>query len=221
MFRIVSTIGFLTTFVGIAVCCVAFPCRRECRWGPGWILRRVVHLFTLLPLEQKASPLGVFRKLVYLLALLCFVILAVTGFYPALILGKPLSGYLLMLHVTAAGVFAACLAALAVMWAHNCRLHKNYWPWLQKILQRQAIDKPPQGVPRTAIEDDELARKICFWIITLSALPLILSAVLSMFPFFGTDIQELLLSTHRYAALLLALVVIVHTYLIIRAQMKE
>jgi hypothetical protein len=53
------------------------------------------------------------------------------------------------------------------------------------------------------------------------ALPVILSVVLSMFPLFGTDGQEFLLNLHRYSALLLALVAIVHTYLIIRTQMEQ
>jgi hypothetical protein len=42
-----------------------------------------------------------------------------------------------------------------------------------------------------------------------------------MFPLFGTDGQEFLLNLHRYSALLLALVAIVHTYLIIRTQMEQ
>jgi len=57
--------------------------------------------------------------------------------------------------------------------------------------------------------------------IAVLALPVILSIVLSMFVFFGTDAQEFLLNLHRYSALVLALVIIVHTYLIIRNEMKE
>jgi cytochrome b561 len=78
---------------------------------------------------------------------------------------------------------------LALMWAENRRFNKNDWPYLQKI---------------------------CFWLIIILAIPLILSIVLSMFPLFGTKGQEFLLDTHRYCALLLALVAIVYTYLIIR-----
>jgi hypothetical protein len=42
-----------------------------------------------------------------------------------------------------------------------------------------------------------------------------------MFTLFGTHWQELLLDTHRYSALALALAVIVHTYLTIRVQMNK
>ena len=215
MFRTISIAGFVVTFVGIAVCCAVFPCRKECRWSPIEVLRRLVHLFTLLFLEQKLSPPGVLRKLVYLLALLCFVVLVITGFYPSLAQGQLISGYFIMVHTTAGGVFAVCLAVLAVMWAHSCRFNKGDWPWLQQLLRREIMNK------EHPVEKSWLGQKICFWLIVSLAIPLILSIVLSMFPFFGTNWQELLLSTHRYIALLLALVIIVHTYLLIRTQMKE
>ncbi len=149
---------------------------------------------------------SIMRKLVYFVALLCFVALAVNGFYPSVVLGKPISGYYLILQVTAGGVFAGCLAVLAVMWAHRCRFDKSDWQRLQRLIRREAS------------ESSDLGQKICFWLIVLLALPVILSIVLSMFPLFGTDGQKFLLQLHRYSALLLALVVIVHTYLIIRTQ---
>lgn len=219
MFRIVSIIGFIVCFAGIAVCCVASPCK-GCGWRPGQILRKLVHLFTLLFVEQRLSPVGVLRKLVYLLALLCFVVLAVTGFYPVLVLGGQISGYWLMLHATFAPVFAVCLAILAVMWASHCRFNKSDWPWLQRLIRRVIL---PKTVSKECICDSSypVGQKITFWLIVVLALPLILSIVSSMFPLFGTHWQELLLDTHRYSALVLALAVIVHTYLMIRVQMKE
>jgi cytochrome b subunit of formate dehydrogenase len=84
-------------------------------------------------------------------------------------------------------------------------------PWLQKILQRRVKS---QAVP----EKHELTQKLTFWIIMFLALPVIISIVLSMFPLFGTAWQELLAQVHRYCALALALVVIVHTYLMVRTE---
>ncbi len=220
MFRIVSITGFIITFVGIALHLTAFRLRlndlfgaeRRLRFLDG--LRVLVYLLTLALLEQKLNLIGILRKLIYLLALLCFAVLVVTGFFPPLLLGKTISGYCLMLHATAAPVFAGCIAVLAVMWAHNCQFDKNYWPWLQKLLQREPANT-------TAGEKFELAQKICFWLIIILALPLILSIVSSMFPIFGTHWKELLLNIHRYTALAFALVAIVHIYLIIRIKMKE
>ena len=178
------------------------------------VLKKLVLLLTLFLFEQKLNLVGILRKLIYLLALVCFVVLVITGFFPRLVLGKPIYGYWIMLHTTAAGVFACCLAVLAVMWADNCRFNKNYWPWLQGLLRREPVNK-------AAGERYELAQRICFWVIILLALPVILSVVLTMFPFFGTYWQELLLNIHRYIALSLALVVIVHTYLMIQGQVRK
>ena len=220
MFRVISIAGFVTAFVGIVIHCVIFRPKADELFGADRRLRildplRVLlFLLTLLFIPQKLSFVGVLRKLVYLLALLCFVVLLVTGFFPRLILHKPISGYWLMVHATFSPIFAVCLAILAVMWAHNCRFDKNYWPWLQKILQRQTPEMP-------AGQQHELAQKVAFWIIIFLALPLILSPVLSMFPFFGTHWQELLALLHRYTALLLALVVIVHTYLMVIIEAKN
>lgn len=221
MFRTISIIGFVVTFLGIGICCVAFPCSRQCRWTPLAILKRAIRIFTMLLLEQKLSPVGVLRKLVYLLALLCFFILAITSFYPVLVLKEPIHGYWLISHATFAPVFAICLAVLAVMWAANCCFNKNDWPWVQRVLGRAL---PLGGARREAANNsvvNKLLRKICFWLIILLALPLILSIILSMFSLFGTYWQELLLNIHRYTALVFAIVAIVHTYLIIRTQMGK
>ena len=218
MFRIVSIIGFVVCFVCIAVCCIASPCK-GCGWRPGQILRKLIHLFTLLFVEQRLSLMGVLRKLVYLLALLCFVVLAVTGFYPTLVLDEHISGYLLMIHATFAPIFAICLAVLAVMWASHCRFNGRDWPWLQRLIRRVILPKTAEE--KFVCQCSNPGQKITFWLIVVIALPLILSIVSSMFPLFGTHWQELLLDTHRYSALLLALAVIVHTYLIIRTQMNK
>jgi len=190
----------------------------------------LVYLLTLLFIPQKLNLAGVLRKLVYLLALLCFAVLFITGFYSKLIYGTTISGYWLMLHATFAPIFAICMAILAVMWAHDCRLDKRYWPWLQRILRVGCAmhttkimvgDAHPTSANVAVPEKHELAQKICFWLIVVLALPLILSIILSMFPLFGTHWQELLADTHRYSALLFALVVIVHTYLMVIIQAKR
>jgi uncharacterized membrane protein YhaH (DUF805 family) len=190
MFRTISIIGFAAVFLGIGACCAVFPCCKECRWTPLAILKRASHLLTM----QRLSPVGIIRRLVYLLAILCFLIAVITGFYSALVLNESIHGYWLILHAVFAPVFVICLAVLAVMWAGNCSLSENIRPTLQKA---------------------------CFWLIIILVIPVILSIVLSMFSLFGTQGQEFLLQVHRYSALLLALIVIVHTYLIIRTRMKQ
>jgi len=216
MYQIISIIALLITFAGVALHCMVFPSRKQRQWNP---IKKLVHLFTLIFIEQKLSPVGILRKVVYLLAMLCFVILAVTGFYPTLVLGRHISGYPVMVHATFAPVFAICLAVLAVMWARRCRFAYSDWPWFQRIVQRLTLVK--SAGEQAHCESSGLGQKITFWLIIFLALPLILSIILSMFPLFGTHWQELLLSMHRYTALVFALVVIVHIYLVIRIKMQE
>jgi len=168
---------------------------------------------------RKHSLVVNLRMLVYLLALVCFVVLALTGFYPVLVLGEHISGYLVMLHATFAPVFAICLAVLAVMWAGNCRFTAGDWPWFERLVQRitaaKSAGKTTQG------KSSAFGQKITFWLIIFLALPLALSIVLSMFPLFGTHWQELLLGLHRYTAYVFSVVVILHTFLLIQTTAKK
>jgi len=212
MYRTISIVAFLITLGGIGLNCIIRPCK-ACWRHP---VKKLVQLFTLLFIEQKLSPAEVLRKLVYLLTLLCFVILAITGFYPTLVLGEHISGYLLMIHATFAPIFAICLAILAVMWSGHCRFTGNDWPWFQRIVQRVTLAKSADEGTQC---QSSLGQRITFWLIIFLALPLILSIVLSMFPYFGTYWQGLLLCVHRYTALAFALAAIAHTYLLIRTKM--
>jgi cytochrome b subunit of formate dehydrogenase len=237
MFRIVSIVAFGATIAGIILHGVALPWAKGRRWDANEILRKLVCLLTLLFLEQKLAPVRALRKLVYLLALLCLVVLAVTGFYPTLVLGEHISGYLVMVHATFAPVFAVCLAVLAVMWAGRCRFTYSDWPWFQSIVQRVTLIRDPSlhrkvscGVTRDSLLSDErratncssgLGQNMTFWLLIFLALPLILSIVLSMFPLFGTHHQEILLALHGYVALVFTIVAIVHIYLVIQTKMKD
>jgi cytochrome b subunit of formate dehydrogenase len=219
MFRIVSIVVFISTFVCIGICCLVSPCSAECRWGPISVLKRIIHLFTLLLLEQKLSVVGVLKKLIYLLALLCFAILVITGFYQRLILDEPISGYLMIVHATFAPIFAICLAALAVSWASSHSFNKSDWPWLRDLLRRVISLKIP--VSESIEPSSQLFEKTGFWLIVFLALPLILSIIVSMFSIFGTAGQNFLLAAHRWTALVFAVVAIIHTYLVIRGQLKR
>ncbi|MHC4508632.1 MAG: cytochrome b/b6 domain-containing protein [Planctomycetota bacterium] len=140
--------------------------------------------------KPKRSVVDVLRMLAYLVALLCLVVLAVTGFYPVLVLGEHISGYPVMVHATFAPVFAVCVAVLAVMWARNCRFTPGDWPWFERLVRRATLAQSAGEKPRG--RNSGLGQKITFWLIVFLALPLGLSIVLSMFPLFGTHGQEFL-----------------------------
>lgn len=195
MIRIVAGIGISVTLVAVALH------YRAIRAGSG--------------AETQAEPasdqsvqgrLAGLTRLAYLLTLIGFVILAVTGFGPLLFVARPLSGFPLMTHLVAAPVFAVGLAYLTLMWAYHHRFDLGQWQRAKLLRRDGGVGEGPPG--RFAFGE-----KVSFWLVILLALPVILSIVLSMFPLFGTDGQEWLLGLHRYSAVLLVMAVLVHTYL--------
>jgi hypothetical protein len=220
MFRVAAVVGFAAAIGAILLHFIISKPKFDDVFGKDRglrildPLRFVIFFVTLLFVEQKWSLIGVLRKLVFLLAMLCFVILVVTGFIPRMVFGTVISGWWLIIHATAAPVFAGCLAVLAVLWADRNRLDKNYWPLLNRMLKRQ---------PKSSLapEKHELKLRICFWIILTMSLPVILTAVVSMFRIFGTHGQEVLLQIHRYSTLLLSLFAIVYLYLAAMMEMNR
>lgn len=210
MFRTVSIITFLVVLGGIAGHAILFPCGKGSRWGFGDIVRKKVHIFTMLFLEQELSFLGRLKKLAYLLALLCFVILFLTGFGPRVLCGTELSGFLLMIHVTFAGVFIACIAFLVITWAHQFRFGCVDLKCLQDVFGLRVRE-----VACTT------CRKLLFWILVVLSLPAALSILFSMFPIFGTHGQEVLFEIHRWSVLVLSLCAFVHIYLLIREGFRK
>ncbi len=199
MFQKISIIAFLVTLACIVLHRIVVPSNKRL---PG------------NSTSDRLSIIGMLRILVYLAVLFCFVVLAITGFYPTLILGKHITGYLVMVHATFAPVFAVCLAVLAVMWARRWRFTGGDWPLFERIVRWATLANNPDGY--TFHKSSVLGKKISFWLIIFLALPLILSIVLSMLPLFGTHWQEILLSMHGYTALVFTMVAILHTYFIIR-----
>lgn len=149
------------------------------------------------------NTLRVLRGLLYLLAMTLFLILALTGFLPVIIVGQHLSGALLVVHVTAAPIFALSLALLALLWAHRQRFTAEEWQTMRDLVQRKSVQRD-----RTL----DLLRKVCFWLVLVASLPLILSIIAGVFPLFGTEGQEALVAWHGFSALLLTVAAVVHTY---------
>lgn len=169
--------------------------------------------------KQKRSLVDLLRILVYLVALFSFVVLALTGFYPVLILGEHITGFLVMIHATFAPIFTVCLAVLAVMWARQCRFTPGDWPGFERFVQRVTLAKGTDAA--TQHGSSGLGQKVTFWLIIFLALPLGLSILMSMLLHLGTHWQEMLLSLHRYMAYVFSLVVIVHTVLLLRMKTKK
>ena len=153
----------------------------------------------------------------YLIAVICGVVLTITGFYPVLIKAEHISGYLMMLHATCAPVFAACMAALAVMWASRCRFERFDCPITVRLVAWLGGKKQDEGI---ACRSYGVGQKVLFWLLIVLSLPLILSIVLSMFPLFGTHYQHLFLAMHRYVAAVFVLAAVLHTVFLFSTRSK-
>lgn len=211
MFQTVADIALVMTFLGVAAHWVLVP-----TGGPRNVVQGGVHVFSLLLIEQRSSLLGVLKKLAYLVSLVCFLVLAFTGFWPLLVRGEHISGYLMMIHATFAPVFALCLAIVALTWAGESRFTAEDCPWVQRLLRRTtrlhvAAEEKPW---RCSV----LGYKATFWLLMFLALPLILSIVVSMFHILGTSWQHFTMAIHRWTGLVFAVVAILHTYLAIRVR---
>ncbi len=213
MFQTISILALLATIIGIIVHWIAFPVGSE-----GGV-NGAVHVFSLLLIEQRSSLLGALKKLCYLVALVCFLVLAFTGFYPLLVHGEHISGYAMMIHATFAPIFALCLAILGLTWAGRYRFEKGDCPCLQRLLRR--VTRLRLAEPSQRCNCTLAAQKTAFWAVVTLSLPLILSILLSMFHLFGTHWQEILLATHRWTAVAFAVAAIFLTYLTVRLRMAE
>lgn len=205
MFRIIVLIIF-TIFIGRIM----------------WILQSQRHFITntisnikemLNPyFNYKKQPIGLFKFLkisTYLIFLFCITALTFSGFFHPIVLAKPLSGFLLVIHVSIAPVFAMSVAALSMLQAHLNRFNQKDYNNLTQIIRKTPETDNSRGKKR------ETLLKLCFWSGIVLIVPLILSIVFSMYQYFGTRDQNFLLQLHRYSALLLVIVVGFHSYMTI------
>jgi cytochrome b subunit of formate dehydrogenase len=126
--------------------------------------------------------------------LVFLLILAVSAYLHILIAGSPLSGWLLILHVTVAPLFTLSLLFTILLYAHKLRFNRQD---LQSLLQ--IIDNRKMAVNQ--IRDFLFWGKIHFWLFMLMSIPAIFSILLQLFPLFDSDGMEFLIQVHRYGTL--------------------
>ena len=195
MFRIISILALLITYISIAIALK----KNQVNLKKWFSIQNSTVTDTLTNLK-KSSIGNIIKTLLFPISFLCVNLLALTGFITVIILGKPISTYLLLIHVALAPVFAICLAMAALVWAPKNSFNKKNW---ETFCNLKASKK------ETRIE---LWQKVCFWLIIILTLPIILSILLSMYPLFGSDIQHSLLTTHRYSTLSFVILSTIYVY---------
>lgn len=213
MFRWISIISFVTVLAGIFLHHLLFPCGYKPRFSTESLIRKKVHLFTLLFPEQKLGLPGKIRKLAFLLGLLSFMVLLLTGFAPV-IFGIKLQGWWLMVHATFAPIFIGCAAIVALLGAGQYRFNQKDCEAIPFIGECGA----GKGCWLT---DSGLGVKTGFWLLLILSLPVTLTMVLSMLPLFGTEGQEFLYFVHRWSALVFGLLAVIELYMLIRIKIRE
>lgn len=196
MFQTISIISLVVVAVALVWHYKAYPCQGN---------------LNLDCCEREECLLKTLKKWGILLALACCLGLFLTGFGPRLLAGTALSGYPLMLHASVAPVFVIVVAFCVLTWSQQCRLDDRDLEWLQRLMK---------GECSALLKDSTLGMKLSYWLAAFLVIPVSLSMVMSMFPIFGTHGQETLFEMHRYFALALVMVVVVHVYLAIRTQFK-
>jgi hypothetical protein len=127
------------------------------------------------------------ERLIYAVFLIAVLLMALSSFGMILV-GESMHGWMLILHMSVAGMFAVALTALALLWAEQASFTRD---------------------PATRFYAGE---KVAFWLTVAAGFSTILSAMLGMMSWFGTVGQSILLDVHRYSALVLLICAIFHGY---------
>lgn len=154
----------------------------------------------LLKAQGFLDNLNLIKRIVYLITLFLFLIMVISAFIPAVLFGDSLNGLFLLVHVSAAPLFSIFLAVLVILFAHSNRFNKS------------DVDLSNKNKKFNFNQFGYI--KITFWLIVLFSIPTMISVILGMFPLFGTEGQLYLLEIHRYSAVIIFFLVILHSGLV-------
>ena len=200
MFRILSIVAFIVSFVWV----FKYFKKSEISFKEisNYYFTELKNSFgdlKSIKLKSLTENLHSLQSVVYLVTILAFLIMVITGFISLLFTGGALTGILLMIHVSIAPFISITFAMLVVLFAQSNRFNDN----------DITISTEDDG-KKKIIYKDSAYLKINFWLIGVFSLPAMVSIILSMFPLLGTEGQIYLLEIHRYSVLIISILVIFH-----------
>jgi len=130
------------------------------------------------------------EKWLYVVFYGSFLYLAASGFFFAVFIPRGLYGYPLMGHVTAGGLFAACLTIIVVFKGRNFISVPK-----PASLSLALLDPRKLGITAARV------KIAAFWLFALAGFLLILSGLLPMLTLLRTPGQKFMFEFHRYCAL--------------------
>ncbi|MCC5827973.1 MAG: cytochrome b/b6 domain-containing protein [Phycisphaeraceae bacterium] len=194
MFETVFLILIATALVGMLVHLLFFGPKRtlaETDEDRGRTVRRLSRL----------------ERLIHAMLATSFLVLAGTGM-GAMWLAGELGGWMLYAHVLAGAIFAAALTGAMIRWAAQNVFIPLDLLWVRHGwggFFRRADRHAPAG-------RFDAGQKVLFWLTATLGLATMLTILLTMQPWFGYRGQAILIDLHRYAGLLLVVVVLIHLY---------
>ena len=132
-------------------------------------------------------PRSAWERLLQSGLLLSYLLLFATGFHASLLTGSRITGWMLLLHCAAGGLFGPCLALGLLTWADRWRFGSS--------------SPPPEAGSST------VGRGAC-WLAALAGTGTLVTALVAMLPLAGPAGQDLLYETHRWCGLLCTLAVL-------------
>jgi len=205
----ITWIGLAVVVVGIWLHTIIASPRGK---GPLWLKIRTIRLLfdsagLLLPGKGR-SIVGWLARLAAVVVVSSTVVLAITGFIPAL-RGERLSGYLLLIHVSVGPVLVVAATFWVLVRAARFTFGASDWYALKAAVLRDRWFGPSPTYPGPVA-------KVCFWALATLILPLGLSIVLSMFRIFDTETLIFMEEVHRYCALAFCGLGLIYAYLVAR-----
>ncbi len=151
------------------------------------------------------DSLSLIRLVSYYISVFLFLTMALSGFLPFVFMEKNLTGFSLLIHVTAAPLFSVTYAVFILLSAFKFQFGKTDYLY---VFKRDTIDDSKEYEHAK----DSLVLKSAFWISAAVSVPVILSIILTLFPLFGSDEINSLISLHGYSVLILTISFVIQVY---------
>lgn len=150
---------------------------------------------------------SIWERLVHFATASSFVLLAVSGFWPAIAAGDELHGWLWLVHAAAGAVFAVAMVFMTFSWAMDCRFAPYDWAWVRCFGGYLGGNKHAPAGRFNA------GQKVFLWHVAAFGLITIVTGLGLMAPMFDDAVQAIVYEVHRYASLLFLTSILVHLYL--------
>ncbi len=123
-------------------------------------------------------------------------LMVLSAMVPVIFVGSPLEGALLMVHITIAPFFLISLMITVLLLIEKQTFTLEDWVYIKNFFS---------GDKKKKTEGLKTWKKLLIWLFVASSVPAAASILLSMYPIFGTEGQEMLLIIHQYSVLILLL----------------